>query len=100
MNARFKVTAVVAVVALLISMLAASAVGTNAGARIETLWGSAITVRQFFLAVSPELLGWIPREAWDTLIQWDVDSTHAEWIGTDDTDSAERGARAISRTSG
>lgn len=94
MNARFKVTAVVAVVALLISMLAASAVGTNAGARIETLWGSAITVRQFFLAVSPELLGWIPREAWDTLIQWDVDSTHAGWIGTDDTDSAERGARA------
>jgi len=90
MNAHSRVAATVVVSVLLISMLAVLAAADGAGSRIETLWGSAITVREFFLAVSPALLGRIPHEAWDTPIQWGVDTTHAEWIGTDNTDSAER----------
>ena len=81
-------------------LLIATCIGAIAEASSETaierLWGKDITVREFLLAVRPQLLSEIPVDAWNIKVQWGVSGTTAEWIGaTEVEEKAEDSVRSV-----
>lgn len=53
-----------------VAFMSVLAMAENMGQALDRLKGSDISVREFLLQVSPEVLYQIPQEAWDTKVVW------------------------------